>query len=59
LLSRAQRAGAIRDAVTPADVAAAVWAVRGVVQASRAGVAGLDDDAWRRHLDTVLRGLHT
>ena len=38
LLSRAQRAGAIRDAVTPADVAAAVWAVRGVVQASRAGV---------------------
>ena len=59
LLSRAQRAGAIRDAVTPADVAAAVWAVCGVVQASRAGVAGLDDNAWRRHLDTVLRGLHT
>jgi AcrR family transcriptional regulator len=59
LLSRAQRAGAIRDAVTQSDVAAAVWAVRGVVQANRAGVGGLDDDAWKRHLDTVLRGLHT
>jgi AcrR family transcriptional regulator len=58
LLSRAQRAGAIRDAVTPADIAAAVWAVRGVVQASRAGVGNLDDGAWKRHLDTVLRGLH-
>jgi AcrR family transcriptional regulator len=59
LLSRAQRAGAIRDAVTQSDLAAAVWAVRGVVQATRAGVGGLDDGAWKRHLDTVLRGLHT
>lgn len=51
LLSRSQRAGAIRDDVTPADVTTTVWALRGIV------AAGAGDDVWRRHLDTVLRGL--
>ncbi|ABK70357.1 SbtR family transcriptional regulator [Mycolicibacterium smegmatis] len=51
LLSRAQRSGAIRHDVTPADVTAIIWALRGIV------AAGGADDLWRRHLDTVLRGL--
>ncbi|MCT7362365.1 TetR family transcriptional regulator [Mycolicibacterium llatzerense] len=52
LLSRAQRAGAVRHDVTSADVTATVWALRGIV------AAGGPDDLWRRHLDTVLRGFH-
>lgn len=51
LLSRAQLAGAIRDDVTTMDVTATVWALRGIVQ------SGGGDDVWRRHLDTVLRGM--
>lgn len=51
LLSRAQLAGAIRDDVTTVDVTATVWALRGIVQ------SGGGDDVWRRHLDTVLRGM--
>lgn len=51
LLSRAQRSGAIRHDVTSADISAIIWALRGIV------AAGGADDLWRRHLDTVLRGL--
>ncbi|WP_161630342.1 TetR/AcrR family transcriptional regulator [Mycobacterium sp. UM_CSW] len=51
LLSRGQRSGAIRQDVTSADVTATIWALRGIC------AAGGADDLWRRHLDTVLRGL--
>ncbi len=36
LLARAQEAGAMRPDLTPADITATVWALRGVVQAGRA-----------------------
>lgn len=54
LLARAQRAGAVHPSITPVDVSAAVWALRGVVQASR--IRGAGEGAWRRHLEITLAG---
>jgi AcrR family transcriptional regulator len=58
LLARAQEAGAMRSDLTPADITATVWALRGVVQAGRAVSTQLDDAAWRRHLAHVLDSFH-
>jgi AcrR family transcriptional regulator len=57
LLTRAQRAGAIRTDLTPADITTTVWALRGVVQASRP-TAAAPDAPWRRHLAHVLDSFH-
>lgn len=56
LLHGAQRAGAVRDDVTPDDVAAAVWALRGVIHSERNDPRHNGAELWRRHLDTILRG---
>jgi AcrR family transcriptional regulator len=59
LLARAQQAGAVRADVTSADVTAAVWALRGVIQSERINPAHRGQALWQRHLYTVLRGFHT
>jgi AcrR family transcriptional regulator len=56
LLARAQEAGAVAGDVTPDDVTATVWALRGVIQSERIDPAHHGDELWRRHLQTVLRG---
>jgi AcrR family transcriptional regulator len=56
LLRRAQRAGAARADVTPDDITAAVWALRGVIQSERTDPALHGHELWRRHLETILRG---
>jgi hypothetical protein len=56
LLTGAQRAGAVRDDVTPADVTAAIWALRGVIGSERVDPAHRGAELWRRHLETILRG---
>lgn len=58
LLKRAQRAGAVREDVTPADVTAAVWAVRGVIYSELGDPGHHGQELWRRHLRTILRGFH-
>ena len=58
LLARAQEAGALRPDLTPADITATVWALRGVVQGGRVISPQLDDSAWRRHLAHVLDSFH-
>jgi AcrR family transcriptional regulator len=59
LLRRAQRAGAARADVTPDDVTAAVWALRGVIQSERTDPAHHGHELWRRHLETILRGFRS
>jgi AcrR family transcriptional regulator len=56
LLARAQQAGAVRADVTPADIRAAVWALRGVIHSERADPAAHGMELWRRHLTTIMRG---
>ncbi|WP_155915205.1 MULTISPECIES: TetR/AcrR family transcriptional regulator [unclassified Mycolicibacterium] len=56
LLGRAQRAGAVRADVTPDDVTAVVWALRGVIHSERLDPAHRGHELWRRHLETILRG---
>ena len=56
LLRRAQRAGVVRKSVTPDDVAATVWALRGVIASERVDPARRGRDLWQRHLATTLRG---
>jgi AcrR family transcriptional regulator len=58
LLARAQRAGAVRADVIPADISAAVWALRGVIHSERLDPALRGQELWRRHLQTILRGFH-
>jgi len=58
LLARAQRSGAVRADVTPADISAAVWALRGVIHSERLDPALRGQELWRRHLKTILRGFH-
>jgi AcrR family transcriptional regulator len=57
-LARAQDAGAIRTDLTQADITTTVWALRGVVQASRPTDAG-PDAPWRRHLAHIPNSFHT
>jgi hypothetical protein len=59
LLRRAQRAGAARADVTPDDITAAVWALRGVIQSERTDPARHGHELWRRHLETILRGFRS
>lgn len=59
LLARAQQAGAVRADVTPADIRAAVWALRGVIHSERTDPAHHGQELWRRHLQTILRGFKT
>ena len=58
LLARAKQAKTIRTDVTPADVTAAIWAIRGVIQSERNDPAHHGKELWRRHLRTILRGFH-
>jgi AcrR family transcriptional regulator len=59
LLRRAQRAGSVRKDVTPDDVAAAVWALRGVIHSERTDPDRRGRELWKRHLETILRGFRT
>jgi AcrR family transcriptional regulator len=59
LLRRAQRAGVVRVDVTPDDITAAVWALRGVIQSERTDTAHHGHELWRRHLETILRGFRS
>ena len=59
LLTRAQTVGAVRPDVTPDDIAAAVWALRGVIHSERLDPDRRGQTLWRRHLDTILRGFAT
>ncbi|WP_052740679.1 TetR/AcrR family transcriptional regulator [Mycobacterium sp. UM_Kg1] len=56
LLRRAQREGSIRDDVTPDDITAAVWALRGVIESERTDPERRNRELWKRHLQTTLRG---
>jgi AcrR family transcriptional regulator len=58
LLARAQQAGAIRSDLTPEDITTTVWALRGVVNSTRAATFGHDSPPWRRHLTHVLDSFH-
>jgi AcrR family transcriptional regulator len=49
---RAQRAGAVRADLTVADIYAALWSVRGVVEQTHLVAPA----AWRRHLAILLAG---
>ena len=59
LLRRAQRAGAARADLTPDDITAAVWALRGVIQSEHTDPAHHGHKLWRRHLETILRGFRS
>src|SRR5258707_14713677 len=48
LLRRAQRAGAARAVVTPDDITAAVWALRGLIQSEHTDPAHHGQELWRR-----------
>jgi AcrR family transcriptional regulator len=52
LTFRARAAGTISPAITPADVLALIWAMRGLVAAEE-----LAPDAWHRFLDIHLLGM--
>jgi AcrR family transcriptional regulator len=56
LLTRAQQSGAVRRDVNPADITAAVWALRGVIHSERTDADYRGQALWRRHLQTILRG---
>lgn len=56
LLRNAQREGSISKDVTPDDIAAAVWALRGVIHSERIDPSRRGRELWRRHLETILRG---
>ncbi len=58
LLARAQQAEAVRNDLTPADITAAVWALRGVIHSERANAVYPGQELWHRHLRTILRGFH-
>ncbi len=59
LLARAQQGGAVRADVIPADITAAVWALRGVIHSEGNDPAHHGQELWRRHLQTILRGFKT
>jgi AcrR family transcriptional regulator len=53
LTERAVAAGTVNPDITPGDVLAVVWAIRGIVQA----VGEVAPTVWRRHLDIHLAGM--
>jgi AcrR family transcriptional regulator len=52
LLDRAKRGGNINQQVSVGDIAAVVWALRGIMHTT----AQAAPDAWRRHLTYVMAG---
>ncbi|MEO3745062.1 helix-turn-helix domain-containing protein [Plantactinospora sp. B5E13] len=52
LLDRAKHGGGINEQVTVDDIAAVVWALRGIIHAGEQAAP----DVWRRHLTYVLAG---
>ncbi|MFB7495821.1 TetR/AcrR family transcriptional regulator [Streptomyces sp. NPDC056161] len=55
LLTKAQHGGGVTTEVTVGDIAAAIWALRGIVHTS----GDVAPDAWRRHVTYVLAGFRT
>jgi hypothetical protein len=55
LLEQAQAGGGIGEQVTADDIAAAVWALRGIIHTSEQSAPG----TWRRHLTYTLAGFRT
>ena len=55
LVAKAQDGGGISAEVTVGDIAATVWAVRGIVQTTRE----VAPDAWRRHVGFTLAGFRS
>jgi len=55
LLEQAQDGGGIREQVTVDDIAAAVWALRGIIHTSDQSAPG----TWRRHLTYTLAGFRS
>ncbi|MFJ9041815.1 hypothetical protein ACIRF8_35270 [Streptomyces sp. NPDC102406] len=53
LLAAAREAGVVRAEVSLSDIAAIIWALRGIIAMTDA----IDADAWERHLDVALAGL--
>jgi AcrR family transcriptional regulator len=53
LLADAQRHGKIRPELTPADLVAVIWSIRGVIEMTR----HLAPDAYKRFLQVILTGL--
>ncbi len=53
LTARAVAAGSVNPAVTPGDILALIWAMRGLVQAAGEMAPG----AWQRFLDIQLAGM--
>lgn len=59
LLKGAQREGTIDKDVTPDDIAAAVWALRGVIHSEQIDPSRRGRKLWQRHLETILRGFRS
>jgi AcrR family transcriptional regulator len=55
LLKKAQDGGGIREQVGVDDIAATVWALRGIIHTSEQSVPG----TWRRHLTYTLAGFRS
>ncbi|MFD4630937.1 TetR/AcrR family transcriptional regulator [Streptomyces sp. NPDC058284] len=53
LLATAQQAGLVPETVSLSDLAAVIWALRGIIAMTET----IEADAWERHLDLVLAGL--
>jgi AcrR family transcriptional regulator len=53
VVERAREAGALRADFTLSDMAFVIWAITRTVEAT----AGVEPDAWRRHLGFILDGL--
>jgi AcrR family transcriptional regulator len=54
LITKGQAAGRVRVDCVPTDILVLFWAIRGIVEST--GDAA--PEAWRRHVDIVLAGLH-
>lgn len=57
LLQRAQRAGQVREDLTPEDLPFILAAVGGATEQCPAGITGCSPDLWRRYLAVVLDGM--
>ncbi|GAA5207342.1 TetR/AcrR family transcriptional regulator [Streptomyces thinghirensis] len=55
LLEDGRQAGVLAPDVTLSDVAAAVWALRGIIETTDP----IAPDAWERHLDVIVAGLQS
>ncbi|WP_432939269.1 TetR/AcrR family transcriptional regulator [Kribbella sp. CA-253562] len=55
LLERAQHGGGVSEHVTVDDIAATIWALRGIIHTSEGSTPGV----WRRHLAYTLAGFRS